>query len=128
VPLLAGGCAILAEDNRRLLNGMDASLSPPTPAGRAALAPLALPAGLLAGVLDAVVIHPVTAADEAWGDTVELLWTPEDESRLRRAVLTPFMAAATPPVLAGSWLRRSLAPITPRDEDDDEPPEDGASP
>lgn len=116
--LLGGltGCAVFEEENRRLLNAMDASLAPASDGGRWAAAPLAFPAGLVAGVLDAVIVHPATAVDDAWGDTVDWLWTPTDESRLRRAVLTPFMAAFTPPVFLGSWLGRSLLPIPPRDD------------
>ncbi len=121
--LAASGCAVTQEQNRRLLNAMDASLTPCCDGGRWALAPVALPLGLVAGVLDAVVVHPATAVDDAWGDTVELLWTPEGESRLRRAVLTPFMAAFTAPVFVGSWLGRCLLPISPRDERATAPPE-----
>ena len=115
---LAAGCAVAAEENRRTLNAMDRSLTPGSEAERWALAPVALPAGLVGLVADALVVHPTTTLDAAWGDTVEMLWTPaEDESRLRRAVFTPFSALLTPFVFVGDAVWRSMFVITPRDGD-----------
>ena len=114
--LLSTSCAFMVEDNRRTLNALDASATPATPAGRWALSPVALPVGLVAFVADVVVVHPASAIDDAWGDTLELLWTPRDESRFRRAVMLPLVTVATPLVFVGDWLGRAVFPIPPRDD------------
>jgi len=118
------GCAIANPDNRLLLNAMDANLTPSSTAGKWALAPLALPAGLAAGVLDAAVVRPVTQLDDAWGDTVDVLWDIGDETTFRQAVLTPLAAIATPLVFAGSWVTRSIFDVGDREPAEDEDPDD----
>ncbi len=88
--LLLAGCAVMAEENRRTLNAMDEHVAPESSAARWALAPVALPAGLVGLTADLVIVHPATAIDDAWGDTVEVLWTPRDnETGFRRAVMAP---------------------------------------
>ena len=115
IALAATGCAFSDSDNRRALNLLDEHLTPESTGAKWALAPLTLPAGLVAGTIDAALVHPVTAIDDAWGDTTELLWSPdEDESKFRRAMFTPVAALATPAVFAGDWLFRSLFAIPPR--------------
>jgi hypothetical protein len=109
------------KDNRRTLNALDESWTPTSTTARVALAPVAFPAGLLALITDAVVVHPVCVLDDAWGDTVDWLWTPKPgESRFRRAVLTPLAALATPFVFVGDWLGRALLPLPPRQESERE--------
>lgn len=116
--LLLPACAMAERDNRRTLNAMDASLAPAAAGARWAAAPLALPAGLVGLAADALVVHPACSLDDAWGDTVEWLWTPDpDESRFRRAVLLPLVTLATPPVFLGDWLGRALLAIPPRAAD-----------
>ena len=112
--LFTAGCAVANQDRRLLLNAMDASLTPGSTAGRWLLAPVALPVGFVAGVTDAVVVHPVTQLDDAWGDTVELLWQNDGATDFRRAVLTPVLVLATPLVFAGDWLGRSVFDVPDR--------------
>lgn len=113
------GCSMLDRDNRRTLNLLDEHLTPGSTGGRVALAPVAIPVGLVALATDAVVVHPVTAIDDAWGDTVDVLWTSRDESPLRRVVFTPLAALATPVVFACDWAWRCLWPIDPRPPQED---------
>lgn len=112
----AAGCAMFDHDNRRTLNLLDTNLAPASTAGRVALLPLAIPVGATALVADAVVVHPIAAIDDAFGDTMEVLWSSHDESPLRQVVFTPLAAIATPFVFAGDWLWRCLWPIDPREE------------
>lgn len=112
------GCTMFDRDNRRTLNLLDANVAPSSTAGRVALLPVAIPVGCVALVADAVVVHPVTAIDDAWGDTVEALWSSRNESPLREVVFTPLAAVATPVVFAGDWLWRCLWPIDPREPDE----------
>jgi hypothetical protein len=110
-----GGCAVFEQENRRTLNAMDRNFTPDSTAARWALAPVGFPAGVVAGVLDMVVVHPSTVFDDAWGDTVQLLWTPRDESRFRRAIMLPLVTIATPFVYVGDWLGRAIFAIPPRE-------------
>lgn len=102
------GCAFLDEDNRRTLNYLDAHAAPESAAARWALSPVALPIALGAGALDAAVVHPATQLDDAWRDTVDLLWDYEQDSSFRAVLLTPLAVMATPPVFCGDWLLRAV--------------------
>ncbi|MHC5210891.1 MAG: hypothetical protein ACYTG2_09260 [Planctomycetota bacterium] len=110
------GCAVSKRSNRRTLNALDAHATPASEGARWALAPVALPAGLIAGLADMLVVHPSTVFDDAWYDTVDLLWTSREESRFRRALFVPLAAVATPFVYVGDWLGRAIFAIPPRDE------------
>jgi hypothetical protein len=117
--LCLGGCAVAKRANRRTLNALDAHATPASEPARWLLAPVAFPAGVLAVVADAFVVHPATVFDDAWYDTVDLLWTSREESRFRRALFLPLAALATPFVYAGDWLGRAALAIPPRDEQGD---------
>ncbi len=104
---LTVGCAFAERDNRRTLNYLDAHVAPKSAAARWALSPVALPAAIGAGALDAAVVHPATQFDDAWRDTVDLLWDYERDSSFRAVLLTPLSAVATPVVYCGDWLLRS---------------------
>lgn len=125
VPLLVlalfAGCTTVRDDSRRTADWLDASLTPESNGARMALLPLAIPVGLGALAADTAVVNPVYAVDDAWGDTVELLWTSREESSLRRALFTPLAALATPFVFGSDWLWRCVVPTAPRrDRDADE--------
>ena len=115
--LFLAACSMAERDNRRTLNVLDGALAPSSDGARWALAPVALPVGLVALVADAVVVHPISVVDDAWGDTVEWLWTPDpDESHFRRAMVVPLAALATPLVWTGAWLGRSVFAVPPRED------------
>ena len=111
VVALLAGCAFANEDNRRTLNYLDAHAAPESEGARWALSPVALPTALAAGVVDAVVVHPATQLDDAWRDTVDLVWDYEQDSSFRAVLLTPLSAVATPVVYCGDWLLRSVFDI-----------------
>lgn len=118
---LTAGCAVFKEENRRTLNALDEHLTPSSVGARWVFAPLALPIGLAGGATDLVLVHPACVIDDAWGDTVELLWTPRGESRFRRAVMLPLVTLATPFVFIGDWLGRAAFMLPPRKESGSEP-------
>ncbi len=112
-----GACSMFDDDNRRTLNWLDRELTPDSTAGKVALAPIALPVGIVAFVADAAVVHPITCLDDAWLDTVDLLWDAGDETGLRRALMTPISVLATPVVFLGDLLGRWTLPLSPREDD-----------
>lgn len=109
--LLLSGCALVKKDNRRLLNALDAGIAPESTAARVALAPLVLPLGLLAAAGDQLFVHPATVVDDAWRDTVDVLWTSRGETPFKRALLLPLVTIATPPFYLGDFLMRSMFPM-----------------
>jgi hypothetical protein len=111
--LAASGCAIAERDNRRTLNALDEHATPASEPARWALAPLALPVSLVAAAGDMLIVHPVCSVDDAWADTVDVLWTSHGETRFRRVVMIPLAALTTPPFFAGNLLFRSLLPVDP---------------
>jgi hypothetical protein len=117
--LPGASCAVFDSDNRRTLNLLDEHCTPEEPVAKWALAPVALPTGLLAASVDAVIVHPVNVVGDAWGDTTELLWSSHEESSFRRAIFAPVAVIATPFVFVGDWLGRSAFAIPPREENED---------
>lgn len=109
-------------DHRRTLDWLDETWTPASPVARRAVLPLAIPVGVVGLLTDTVLVNPACAVDDAWGDTVELLWTPREESPLRRALFVPLATVATPLVFAGDWLLRCLLPLSPRAEESEEQP------
>jgi len=101
-------CAMSNPERRKLLNYIDEHWSPSTTTGRWLASPVALPAGVVAGATDALVLHPVSQFDDAWVDTVDVLWDFDDSTDFRTALLTPLLALATPVVYAATWTTRSL--------------------
>ena len=114
--LLVAACSMFRTDNRRTLNLLDRELAPEDTAAKVALAPITLPVGVAAFAADLAVVHPIATIDDAWEDTEELLWRSHDESALRRALVMPLAAIATPFVFAGDWFGRWLLPIAKEDD------------
>ena len=103
-------------DHRHALDWLDATMTPASPTARGLLLPVAIPVGVGGLLTDILLVNPVLAIDDAWGDTADLLWKSQEESALRRVLFTPLAAVATPFVFAGDWLGRSLLPLPPRRE------------
>lgn len=110
----AGACTAVRKEARRTMDSLDANFTPASATARACLLPVAIPIGFVALLTDTLLVNPAHAIDDAWLDTVDTLWTPRDESPLRRALFLPFAALATPVVFGGDWLGRSVLPIAPR--------------
>jgi hypothetical protein len=115
LPLLAllalAGCAMLDEDNRRLLNAADKAIRPKSLAARVSLAPLAVPAATAILTTDAAIVHPVHSIPKAWDDTYELYWKPRDYDLLRKSLLFVPIVALTPPTFVGDLGLRCMFPI-----------------
>lgn len=110
---LLGGCTVFSSSHRHTVDLLDENLTPGSRGARIALLPVAVPVGLMGLTVDAVVVNPVLAVDDAWQDTRALLWSAPDETSFRRAMFVPFAALATPVVFTGDWLWRSLWPLEP---------------
>ncbi|MFT4512188.1 MAG: hypothetical protein ACI89X_001292 [Planctomycetota bacterium] len=103
----ATSCALGNGDRRRALNYLDANWTPTTTTGRWLAAPVALPVGIVAGATDAIVLHPLSQIDDAWVDTVDVVWD-FDDTEFRTVLLVPLAAVATPVVFGVTWLFRAV--------------------
>lgn len=105
-------CAMGNRERRHVLNYLDANWAPQSVAGRWVAAPVALPVGVVAGLTDAVIVHPVTQIDDAWVDTVDVVWDFDAATDFRKVLRTPLSAAATPVVFGVTWVWRSVFDIS----------------
>lgn len=104
----ATSCALGNSDRRRALNYLDANWAPSSTTGRWLAAPVALPVGIVAGAIDAIVLHPLSQIDDAWVDTVDVVWDFDDNTEFRTVLLVPLSAVATPVVFGVTWLFRAV--------------------
>jgi hypothetical protein len=113
------GCAWSNPANRPLWSSFEKHLVPEQDAAFYASLPLTVPAGLVAVLLDALLVHPVQVTDDAAGDAAdlwrELHWREEYYTELG---FLPLRALGTPVVFVGSWFGRSLFDIEPRESRD----------
>jgi len=65
------GCAFQNPDNRKLWNAFEANLVPEEDTPFYCALPLTIPGGVLAIVIDVVVVHPFSIIDDAWGTSTQ---------------------------------------------------------
>ncbi|MFW6107884.1 MAG: hypothetical protein ACOC70_01665 [bacterium] len=106
--------------NRRLLNLLEANIVPANTTAQVAVSPVTVPAFLLGGVLDALVIHPVHVLDDACYDTGDAVWSPTDRGYFTECAILPFRLAVTPPVWLMHFTSRWVFDTPPRPPDPDE--------
>jgi len=114
--LLCGGCAAFNRDNTPALNFVENRMLPEEGAPRYVAYPLLLPVALAAVAMDAVIIHPISVAHDAYLDTKEALWERLDwqHQYVTECFSLVPRTLATPIVLAGCFLGRSTFDIEPR--------------
>ena len=94
--------------NRRVINLIQNNLVPESTLGRVAAAPLLAPAYVVGGALDALVVHPLYAIDDAVYDTADIIWEPTDRGYYTECALFPFRVLLSPPVWFLHWGSRSV--------------------
>lgn len=109
--LLCCSCATMKEENRHLVTWVEENLVPETPTGKLLAAPIVLPVGMAAGILDAFVFHPVTVIDDAYHDTADALWRDSRLDYVTYCGSLPFRTAATPAVFTLIFTGRAMFAI-----------------
>ena len=94
--------------NRVLVNCCEKVLVPENAAAKWAMAPIILPVGLAAGVVDTLLVHPASVVDDTWLDAKSLLWEPTDRGYVTECAVLPVRAILTPPVLAWFFASRTV--------------------
>lgn len=109
------GCAATQKENRLTMNyldkAMEGSAITGSTTGKALAAPIALPVGVTACIIDMTVVTPARAATPAAKDTYSYLWENPQGSDLRQAMLILPKVTATPIVFLTDWSFRSLFTI-----------------
>ena len=106
-------CAVAVPENRRLVTWVEENLVPEGETEKVLVAPVVLPIGMAAGVLDAFVVHPAYVIDDAYESTMDALWRDVDLGYVTYCGSLPFRAALTPVVFFGGALARSIFDIEP---------------
>lgn len=111
VPLT--GCAFMNQEKRPLLNAMDRAIQPENPWAMVTLAPVMVPVGFAAGVLDSVVLYPATQIGGCAKDINQRYFRkPEEPAWKKTALFVPRHFVAVPDFI-GLWTIRSFVDLHP---------------
>ncbi len=106
--LLFWNCAVFNRNNTPLVVQVEEHLIPEETGPKILAAPVYIPLGLIAGVLDLFIIHPIIRIPDAYRDTVSALWTPNPENGyVTRMAFLPIVIVLTPVFFTGDLLVRS---------------------
>ena len=109
--LACSSCAFMNRWNRPLLNVHNEYMVPDSTAMRWVMSPVLVPTGLLAGVTDVVLVHPLSVMDDAWHQAASAAWRPTGGGYLTESAIFPLRVVATPPYWTLNWLSRSIFDI-----------------
>ncbi|MCB1165490.1 MAG: hypothetical protein KDK33_05020 [Leptospiraceae bacterium] len=119
--VLFSQCAVFDRKNTILINAVEEHMVPETQPAKLFLALIYIPVGLVAGVGDAFVLHPLRMIPYAIDDTNDALWEfSDDTGYVTHAGSVVYRGLLSPVVFTGAWLFRS-AFITDWDEETEEP-------
>ncbi|MCC5815229.1 MAG: hypothetical protein JJT78_10765 [Leptospira sp.] len=96
-------CALFQKKNLRLTTAVEENLVPEESPWKLIAAPLYIPVGIVAGLLDVFVVHPIAVVPDAATDTIDVLWTPKGLGYYTQMGAIPFSLLATPPFFALAW-------------------------
>jgi hypothetical protein len=114
--VVCSGCAVMNRDNTPTLNLVEKKLLPTETPQRYLVYPVLIPVGLGAVAIDALVVHPISVADDAAEDVRVALWRDLDWKNryATECVLLPPRAVSTPFALLVCFFGRSVFDISPR--------------
>ncbi|PJZ75797.1 hypothetical protein [Leptospira neocaledonica] len=100
-------CAVFNRNNTPLVIKVEENLVPEETGYKILAAPVYIPLGLVAVILDLIIVHPIIRIPDAFNDTVKLLWTPRDAGYVTRMGFLPISTAMTPVVFILDLFARS---------------------
>ena len=110
IALSSSGCAVLGEDHRYVAKALDENLSPESTAAKVALAPVAVPVGFAALLIDGAVINPVCSVPEAFDDAT-YVFTDVRYTGIGEVVVFPMRVLTFTVMLIGSEAAHCALPI-----------------
>lgn len=99
----SSSCALFQRKNLRLTTAVEENLVPEESPWKLIAAPLYIPIGIGAGLLDVFLVHPIAVIPDAGNDTLNVLWTPKGLGYYTQMGAIPFSLLATPPFFALAW-------------------------
>jgi hypothetical protein len=107
------GCAFMNREKRPLLNALDRTIQPQNPWAMVTLAPVMVPVGFVAGVLDTLIIYPATRISDSAGTINQRYFRkPEEPMWKKSALFVPRHIVAVPDFI-GLWSIRSFVDLHP---------------
>lgn len=100
-------CAVFNRNNTPLVVKVEENLVPEDTGKKILAAPLFIPLGLVAGILDLFIVHPIIRIPDAFNDTISLLWTPRGNGYVTNMGFLPISVVLTPIVFTLDLLARS---------------------
>ena len=110
IVLLFSQCAVLSKDNRYLTAALDEDQVPESQTMRTLFYPLAVPTGLVAMLIDGILIHPLVSLPRA-ADDATFVFTEIDYMGVLEIIAFPMRLITYPVVLAGDWIFRITVPV-----------------
>jgi hypothetical protein len=102
-------CALFEKKNLRLIYAVEDHLVPEDKTLKVVTAPLYIPVGLVGGVLDVFLIHPLAVIPDSVEDTIETVWIPHEKpGYVTRMGSIPFLTLLTPIYFTLSWTNHWL--------------------
>ncbi|MEI7012189.1 hypothetical protein [Leptospira licerasiae] len=100
-------CAVFNRGNTPIVVKVEEHLVPEETGKKILAAPLFIPLGLVAGVLDLFIVHPIIRIPDAFDDTVSLLWTSKGNGYVTNMGFLPISIVLTPIVFTLDLFVRS---------------------
>lgn len=102
---LSFNCAIFQKKNLLLVNAVEENLIPEDKNKKILTLPLIVPVGMIAGLLDVFIVHPISVLPRVSRETISSLWTSREKlGYVTRMGTIPFSTIASPPVFSFFWL------------------------
>src|SRR6185295_17377584 len=94
--------------NTPLIGLVEKHVVPQSTTGKVLAAPLYVPVGMVAGILDVFIVHPYLEIPNAWKDMVELFWTREKKRYVTEMGSLPLRLGISPVVFSLDLLARIM--------------------
>ncbi|MCR9142010.1 MAG: hypothetical protein NXI24_07140 [bacterium] len=112
--MLAGAfnfnCAVLSSERRVLTAALDEHMAPESPVARAAFAPVAMPIGLSALILDGVIINPILHVPDSV-DNANFVFEDVPFTGVGEILVFPMRLITYPVIFVGSMLFYAMVPF-----------------
>jgi hypothetical protein len=114
---MMAGCACLNRDNTPLVNAVERNLVLKSTPAKIVTAPVIVPVGVIAGLLDVFVVHPFSVIPDSAHDTYDALWEHRTGGYVTRMGSLVPLTALTPIVFTFDFAGRSMFDIPPYQHD-----------
>lgn len=97
-------CSVLNKKNLILVNAVEENLIPQKSPMKYFAAPLYIPLGILGGILDVFLVHPIRVLPTAANHTIDGLWVSKEKGYVTKMGAIPFLTIATPVYFSIDWM------------------------